>query len=115
MQHLISSYRGEDVADDVSNEDLLQRNAEGDDVWDRWRQGETLHRIAQLFDRCLLKSPNCMFSTDANRGRGITRRTERRSFGGTGTVRVFQQSHSKLSGLKRVVAARESNFKLMCP
>src|ERR1700730_8414742 len=32
MQHLISSYRGEDVEDEVSNENLLHRNPEGDDV-----------------------------------------------------------------------------------
>ena len=32
MQHLISSYRGEDVEDEVSSEDILQRGAEGDDV-----------------------------------------------------------------------------------
>jgi hypothetical protein len=32
MQHLISSHRGEDVEDEVSNEDVLQRNPEGDDV-----------------------------------------------------------------------------------
>jgi hypothetical protein len=32
MQHLVSNYREEDVEYEVSNEDLLQRDAEGDDV-----------------------------------------------------------------------------------
>ena len=32
MQHLDSEYREEDVADEVQNEDLLQRRAEKPDV-----------------------------------------------------------------------------------
>jgi len=32
MQHLVSEYRGEDVADEIPEADLLQRSTEGVDV-----------------------------------------------------------------------------------
>ena len=50
MQHLISKSREEDVADEeVPTEDSLHRSRQEHDV--RWRKGDSLESIAQLFDR----------------------------------------------------------------
>jgi len=33
-------------------------------MWERWKQGETLHQIAQLFDRSIVRSIAFVDSTD---------------------------------------------------
>lgn len=61
MQHLISEYRGEDVADEVSHEDVLHGAAEGGDVGSLGARRfsvflalrDDLRRIALLFDHVL--------------------------------------------------------------
>ena len=50
MQHLISKYREEDVEHEVSTKNLLHRRTKDLDLGS-WQKGDSLHQIAQLFDR----------------------------------------------------------------
>lgn len=42
MQHLSSSYKGEDVADEANTKDLLQRRAK-ELMWTRWQAGDSTY------------------------------------------------------------------------
>jgi hypothetical protein len=49
MQHNRSCVSGGSVANEAETSDLFQREPEGA-KWERWRKGDTLHQITQLFN-----------------------------------------------------------------